>query len=346
MQDQGQGIGERKLPPIKRRPVSMSSETWFGERQLCPGASLPLVLEPRVAGVDLVTCISGQKERLEELLRRHGALLFRGFGLSGAVDLERFIGATSGTWAEYREAATPRTQVSEHVHTSTDYPPDQSIFLHNENSHCDSWPLKIYFLCVTPSTSGGETPIADCRAVYRDLDRRIVERFEAKGVLYVRNFGRLGFSWQQVFKTAERSRVEEYCRAAGMEFEWRGADGLRVRYVRAASARHPFTGERVWFNHATFFNQGNLDAATRGTLLAEFSEDELPYNTFYGDGTRIEPSVIDELREAYGRHTVAFPWESGDLLMADNMLVAHGRSPYEGPRRVLVGMAEPYAPQP
>jgi hypothetical protein len=30
--------------------------------------------------------------------------------------------------------------------------------------------------------------------------------------------------------------------------------------------------------------------------------------------------------------------------MLDNMLVAHGRNPYEGERLILAGLAEPYAP--
>jgi hypothetical protein len=63
--------------------------------------------------------------------------------------------------------------------------------------------------------------------------------------------------------------------------------------------------------------------------------------TYYGDGAPIEPSVIDALHEAYRNATVSFPWEKGDLLMLDNMLVAHGRAPYTGAREILVGMAEP-----
>jgi hypothetical protein len=51
--------------------------------------------------------------------------------------------------------------------------------------------------------------------------------------------------------------------------------------------------------------------------------------------------VLDELREAYHRETVTFPWHKGDVLLLDNMLAAHGRSPYTGPRNILVGMAEP-----
>lgn len=39
--------------------------------------------------------------------------------------------------------------------------------------------------------------------------------------------------------------------------------------------------------------------------------------------------------------TICFAWQQGDLLMIDNMLVAHGRNPFDGPRRILAAMGEP-----
>jgi hypothetical protein len=33
-------------------------------------------------------------------------------------------------------------------------------------------------------------------------------------------------------------------------------------------------------------------------------------------------------------------WVAGDVLLIDNVLVAHGRRPFEGSRRVLVAMSD------
>jgi hypothetical protein len=71
-------------------------------------------------------------------------------------------------------------------------------------------------------------------------------------------------------------------------------------------------------------------------------KDELPNNTYYGDGAEIEPEVLDEVRHAYQQASVSFAWEPGDILLLDNMLMAHSRTRYRGPRKVLVGMTEPF----
>jgi alpha-ketoglutarate-dependent taurine dioxygenase len=332
----------KRLPKVKRRTAPAEPDSWVSLETLGAGGEPPLLIQPAVRGVNLSDWAQANRDLIEERLLRHGALLFRGFEIADAGGFERFIRATSGEWTQYREPATPRSQVSENIYTSTEYPAEHAIFLHNENSHCASWPLKIYFLCLAPAASGGETPIADCRKVLSRISPRVRERFIEKKVMYVRNFGDgLGFPWQDVFNTTRQAEVAEYCRRADMDFEWK-QDGarLRIRYVRPAVARRPQSGEMVWFNHATFFHISTLEPATRAALLSVLPEEDLPYNTYYGDGSPIEASVMDELRSAYLQETISFPWRRGDVLFLDNMLMAHGRAPYTGPRKVLVGMAD------
>lgn len=330
------------LGGIKRRAVAVSSESLVEIRPLFPDGNLPLLVEPAVPGASLTSWASSHRGLLAEKLIEHGGILFRGFAIGEPQDLEEFIRAVSGSTLEYQERSSPRHTVSGRIYTSTDYPPSYPIFLHNENSYQSSWPLRIFFLCRQAAEQGGETPIADCRRVVQRIDPAVRDGFAAKGCMYVRNFGDgFGLDWQTVFQTSDKDRVAEHCRRNGIEIEWKEGNRLRTRTVRPAFARHPKTGEVLWFNHATFFHVSTLEPDIREALLAEFGEDDLPSNSYYGDGSPIEPEVAEHLRAAYRGETVGFPWRKGDLLMLDNMAVAHGRAPYSGARQVVVGMAEP-----
>jgi alpha-ketoglutarate-dependent taurine dioxygenase len=332
----------KKMGAVRRQAVSVSGDDLVKTGPLFHDSDLPLLVEPNVPGLDLVSWASGNRELLDEKLLRHGGILFRGFNVQDAAGLEAFVRAVSGTALEYKERSSPRSAVSGNIYTSTDYPPEYPIFLHNENSYQSAWPLKIFFFCHTPPGQGGETPIADCRRVYERISPEVRDRFVSKKWMYVRNFGDgFGLPWQTVFQTSDKALVAEYCAEHGIEVEWKPGDRLRTRAIRTAVSKHPKTGELTWFNHATFFHVSTLEPAIREALLEEFSEDELPANTYYGDHTPIPSEDLEHLREAYRQETRSFPWQKGDLLMLDNMLVAHARAPYAGQRKILVGMAEP-----
>jgi alpha-ketoglutarate-dependent taurine dioxygenase len=249
--------------------------------------------------------------------------------------------AFGGDLLEYAERSSPRVAVHGRVYTSTEYPSEQAICLHNENSYQHAWPLKLGFFCLQPPTTGGETPIADVRRVLARLDPDVREQFARRRVLYVRNYRHgVGLPWSTVFQTTSADAVDAYCRDAGIETRWWPDGRLCTRQVRHAVVRHPQTGEPVWFNHAAFFHVTSLPAAVRAALEQSFAEEELPTQTYFGDGGAIDRPLLDHVRAAYRAETVTFAWERGDLLLLDNMLVAHGRAPYSGPRRILVAMAE------
>jgi alpha-ketoglutarate-dependent taurine dioxygenase len=333
----------KKFTPTQPKAIKVSREHLVRTDALVEGQTMPLIVRPAVEGLDLRAWARSNGDFIGGQLRKHGAILFRDFPVESVAQFEQFVKAASGDPVEYQDQSSPRSRVGGNIYSSTDHPADQSIFLHNENSYSYSWPLKLFFFCVTPPGSGGETPIADSRRITARIAPRIRERFREKRVMYVRNFGNgFGLPWQTVFQTDDSGELDSYCRRVGIEVEWRGADRLQTRQVRPALAKHPLTGDEIWFNHAVFFHISTLEPSTRESLLGWLAEDELPYNTYYGDGSPIEAGVLDELREAYRQETVVFPWERRDVLMLDNMLAAHGRRPYGGARQIVVGMAEPF----
>lgn len=194
-----------------------------------------------------------------------------------------------------------------------------------------------------PAGHGGETPIANSRRVYQLLDPKIKQHFEEKKVMYVRNYGNgLDLRWQQVFQTESHAEVEEFCGRAGIEYEWNGRDGLRTRQRCQAVAAHPATREMVWFNQAHLFHVSNLEASIRASFLEEFREQDLPRNAYHADGSPLDASMLDEIRHVYRQEAISFSWKQADILLLDNVLSAHGRAPFVGERKVLVGMSEPF----
>jgi amino acid adenylation domain-containing protein len=333
----------KKFRSIKPKGVKMLQEALVKLSPLSEGKMLPLLAQPTIEGLDLIAWAEVNKDFITEHLRKHGAILFRNFNIWDTDKFEQFIRGVSGQLLEYKDRSSPRSQIAGNIYNSTDYPADRAIFLHNENSYSHTWPMKLFFFCITSAERGGETPIADARRIYTRLSRKVRERFAEKRVMYVRNFGDgFGLSWQTAFQTTDKSAVERFCHSCGIETEWKENDRLRTRQVRLAIARHPRTDETVWFNHIAFFHISSLDAPARETLLAELREEDLPYNTYYGDGSQIESSVLDEIRDAYHQETVAFSWRPTDILMIDNMLTAHGRTAYEGPRKIAVAMTEAF----
>ena len=185
--------------------------------------------------------------------------------------------------------------------------------------------------------------MADCRNVYQRISPAVRERLEERDYLYVRHFGTgMGLSWQEAFQTNDRPAVESYCADNDVEFSWGAGEELTTRQRRPVSAAHPETGEMTWFNHLTFFNVSTLDPMVAEALLS-MGKENLPNNTYYGDGAEIEPAALDELRAAYDAEKMIVPWQEGDIMMLDNMLVAHGREAYTPPRQIVVGMAEPWS---
>jgi hypothetical protein len=302
---------------------------------------LPLIVRPAVEQLDLIEWAAANADFIESYLLRNGAILFRDFGLSTADEFERLIQSVSGPLLDYSYRSTPRHVVSGRIYSSTEYPAHQTIPLHNENSYTRNWPMKLSFFSLQVAEKGGETPLADARKIYDKVPAEIRECFVGKGLMYVRNYGTgLDLPWQEVFQTSSKAVVEAYCHKARLEFEWIGEDQVRTRQRAQAVEVHRRTGELVWFNQAHLFHVSRLPVEVSDWLLSAYGEPNLPRNVYFGDGSPIESAMLDEIMRVYDEQAIVFPWRAGDVLMLDNMLTAHGRRPFVGKRKVVVGIAE------
>lgn len=330
----------KKLGLSRRKGVDLAAVDPVKTSWMNGGSTRCFVVEPTQEDVDLIAWAAAKRGLLDERLRDAGAVLFRGFALASAEELERLATTVcSNLFTEYGDL--PRDEVSGRIYEATPYPADQRILYHNESSHMDRWPLKQLFFCALPSEEGGETPIADAREVYKRLDPALRSRFAERGLMYVRNFTpEIDVSWQEFFHTDDRAAVEEQCVRGGLSVEWKADGGLRTRRRCRAVAKHPLTGEDLFFNQIQAHHVGCLEPAVRASLLELFAPEDLPRHVYFGDGSPIPDAVMSELVALYDELSIQFPWRKRDLLMVDNMLMAHARNTFKGKRKIIVAMGD------
>jgi alpha-ketoglutarate-dependent taurine dioxygenase len=312
------------------------------EYLLSSGQRAPLVMEQTTAR-PLAEFILAQSSRIQERLATHGALLFRGFGLQDVGDFDAAMEALSAHRMDYVYGSTPRTALGSRIFTATEYPETLEIPLHNENSYQQTWPLKIALCCLVPATTDGETPIADMREVAAAIGPALMDKFERKRVQYVRHYHPfIDVPWQKVFQTEDRGVLARFCAEHDIQHEWVDTETLRTSQVCQGVARHPVSGERVFFNQAHLFHVSSLGPQA-AKAFTELYASQLPRQTFYGDASEIPAEDLERVRDAFNRAKVIFPWAAGDVLLLDNMQVAHGRRTYKGPRKVIAALMEPHS---
>lgn len=299
----------------------------------------PLVYSPLAEGVILKSWFLSHLPEIEQDLKQFGAILLRGFEIPTRDAFQEVMHQFNHEFLSYKDRSSPRTEIKENIYNSTEHPADQIINMHNELSYSHTWPQKIAFYCFKEAIEKGETPIADVRKVWNNLPEAVANKFEQKGILYRRLLQKgIGLSWQEVYQTDDRKVVEEYCNFHKMQFTWLEDDRLEIKWTRPAVRKHPDTGEKVWFNHGYFFNFLALAPEIRDAFT---DPDELPFNTYYGDGSLIEEEYLKAILQAYQDECVYFSWKQGDILLMDNMLTAHGRNSYKGAREINVVMMQP-----
>ena len=332
---------------------------------------LPLLVQPDGdASIEsLDAWLRDREQWVGEQLTAHGAILFRGFDVHGPSDIERVARAIDDDLKNEYLGTSPRSGLTDYVFSASELPDFYPIPQHCEMTFIAEPPRRIFFSClVEPAAGGGETPLVDFRAVYRDLDPAVRERFERGGVRIVRNYSGPAEAgkrdlwklkrWDEMFLTTDRDAVDAKCRQEGFTPIWGAKDRLRLVSTQPAVRKHPTTGEPVWHNHSQVFHLSaapgeyrriyGLRPTLRHWALWRFSQlmvavqrrtrasDEQSMHCTYIDSTEIPDADMEAVRDAIWRNMVVTPWRRGDVVAIDNYAVAHGRLPYKGPREIAV----------
>jgi alpha-ketoglutarate-dependent taurine dioxygenase len=344
------------LHPSLRKDAGQSNQLPFVVEVRPESANIPLD--------ELLDWITENGTWREEQLHRAGAVLFRGFSaLRTAEDFAALAQRMAPEILDYAGGTTPRSAVTGKIVTSTDAPRHVVIGLHQEMSYLapsatfpDPTPDKVMFFCETAPGGGGQTPIADMRAVYRKLPRELVDRFESRGGLVLHRKlptqKKYGFevTWSTAFGTSDRAEMESIAKKNGWYMTWAEDGGLQITHGRSPVVlAHRVTGDKIWFNQAHLLHKSvapwmaawlgpSLVQRARARMLRPFIKDRFFYHSTHADGSEISLADLDAIRRVIAEEMVLFDWQRGDVLLIDNKLVAHGRQPYQPPRTIFAAL--------
>lgn len=308
--------------------------------------SLPLTFEAKDFKEDslehLVKYITTNYENIRKLMEKQPAILYRGFKINTLADFEYLISNLPIDTTSYVGGDSPRTKLSSKIYTSTEYPADQQIVLHNEMSFSNNYPRYLFFYCELPSIQGGETPLADNRELYRRLPNALLQKYQAKKLKYIMNlhsgYG-IGKSWQDVFETDNKGKIEQLLTQRGVNYSWRSNDVLQVSEIVQPVIRHPKTNDWIFFSQAHQWHPSNLEHDIYLNLLSMMPETDFYHYVCYADDEPLDEDDLAITRQIIDDIKIVNPWQRGDVLLLDNMLAMHGRNSYQGDRKIRLSLA-------
>jgi alpha-ketoglutarate-dependent taurine dioxygenase len=285
---------------------------------------------------------AGHRDELRAVWAEHGAVLVRGLGLRDPAGTTAVFQRLASTLMIEKEAFARRQVYADGVYSSATWPANQPMCMHHELSYRLEVPSLMLFACLSAPTRGGATAVSDSPTVLDALPKDLTDRFERDGWLLARSYNdEIGATLEEAFGTEDRGAIESYCRANAIEFAWQPDGELRTRQRRSAVVRHPRTGDRCFFNQIAFLNEWTIDPEVREYLVDMYGADGLPFNTGFGTGEPLTEEIVELINQVYEANTMREPWQPGDLMLVDNIRTAHSREAYQGPREILVGMADP-----
>lgn len=315
--------------------------------------------------LDFIAWARAAKEELFASVHREGALLLRGFPAASPDDFERFLCALDlDLELSYRGGLSPRTRITERTWTSTDVAPPLVIGYHTEMCYLRQRPRYIAFYCDVEPAEFGETVLFDAAAAWQALPAEARETLDRLGVRYRRHFpgavestqgNNIHKTWMSAFGFDRREDLEAFLREQGTDFEWHADGSLTTEVSLPAVVRHAPTGTQCLsvtmndqyslrhnFERVASRLDPDVAAGVREMLTRQLSEKAVYMQTLTGDGEPLSAELCDAISRAAWDSSLLFGWRRGDLLLVDNIRMAHGRLNVKPPRRIVAALGNLY----
>ncbi|NQZ30775.1 MAG: TauD/TfdA family dioxygenase [Oceanospirillaceae bacterium] len=314
------------------------------EQKQVSGLDFPLVIKPHNSQVaenkeQFNDWVAQNYPELKQRLIVHGAILFRGFPLSGADDFEQMLNHTDFENMPYVGGAAPRSQVTaSRIVTANESPASEKIPFHHEMAQVPKPPGYIFFYCDIAPSEGGATSIlhsAEICKKFFEIDPEFAASIEASGVSYKRvmpletdKSSAIGRSWRDTFLVETKEQAEHAMQEAGMSWEWLDDGGVATQTAQLPAIRlDPETHEKVFFNSIVAVFTGWNDRRNKGETSVVGADDSV-----------MNPDVISQLVKDMDELCVNFKWQEGDVLWVNNHTVMHARQPFKGDRLTLASI--------
>ena len=325
--------------------MSLFNQQPIALQQRHADTAFPLVLMPshQMANFDEV---AQQREALMAELAIHGAIVFRGCGITDDQRFDRFVTAFGLENFPYDESLSNavRRNRTPRIFTANEAPCDVEIFLHHEMAQTPLFPRYLFFCCEQAAAVGGATPLCRSDVLLQRLQARLprfIERCRQKGARYslimpsvADQASGQGRSWRDTLGVTSREAAE--ARLASLDYQWRWLpeECLAVTTPALPLIRQTSAGQEVFFNQ----------------LIAAFcgwrdQRNEQSRSVTYGDGSTIDEEDLKAATDSAYDLSFDLNWQTGDVALIDNDRVMHGRRPFQGRRSVLASLcANPVSP--
>ena len=330
----------------------------YDYEELGNGVSVPCV-HMDLTGAKASGAARELKDRFFDIVDREGALLFRDAGIDGPVRYAEFLASIDFRHHSYVGGTAPRTDLGRGVYTATDLPPDTTVMIHQEMAYLDDVPDYISFYCHEPPDNGQKTHlIGDMRRVSAELPDELERKYRGERARLRRTLRTEGSepvvsrrekSWQEVLGTGDRREAAAIAERKGWDLNWT-ADGSLIFLQEPARffRPHPVHGE-MWCSQGLHYQpmgrrlvaerDGRMGDALRIATAMKEAPDSIDA-MLMEDGSRVPPEDCAAWFELCTAAETSYALRRGEMIILDNMLMAHGRSTFTGTRTMYAALGD------